>query len=155
VPLTKPCRLAFFHVGLRFLGREKFTAVKLREGPLDFSVISVLWPPSHSSSECSIRKSPLDDFIRALVGASLHRLGDQFFVLRSKGDGHVLPYASTCVLKYRSSATLLRDARPADNCRISATGSGLKAFASATFRSMNSNLGMPATASVTPSSESG
>jgi hypothetical protein len=88
VPLTKPCRFAFFHVGLRFLGREEFTALKLPEGPLDFFGYLGLVVTEPLLFEVQYSQSPLDDFIRVLVGTRLDSLGDQFFMFRSKGDRH-------------------------------------------------------------------
>src|ERR1039458_9663168 len=79
VPLTKPSRLAFFHVGLRFLGIKEQVAAKLPE-------------------------SPLDDFIRVLVGTRLDRLGDQFFMLRSKGDRHTHLPAIVATSAYHGNA---------------------------------------------------
>src|ERR1035438_9392731 len=80
VPLTKPCRLASLHVGLRFLGREEFTAVKLPERPLDFCGYLGLVVQEPLLFGMQPSQSQPDDFIRALVSARLHRLGDQFFM---------------------------------------------------------------------------
>jgi hypothetical protein len=91
VPLTKPCRLSLFHVGLRFLGREKFAAVKLPESPLDFFGYLSLVVKEPFLVGVQRSQGALDDFVRVLVGARLHRLGDQFFLLWSKGDRHTRP----------------------------------------------------------------
>jgi hypothetical protein len=96
-PLTEPCRLASFHVGLRFLGRDEFTAVKLPERPLDFSGYFGLVAKEPLLFGVQYSQSPLDDFIRALVSARLHRLGDQFLILRSKRNRHARPPAIVAI----------------------------------------------------------
>lgn len=88
VPLTKPCRLSLFHVGLRFLGQKEFTAVKLSESPSDFFSYLCLVVNEPLLFGVQHSQSALDDLIRVLVSARLDRLGDQFFMLRSRDDRH-------------------------------------------------------------------
>jgi hypothetical protein len=64
------------------------TALKLSEGALDFFGYLSLVVNEPLLVGVQHAQSALDDFIRALVGARLHHLGDQFFLLRPKGNGH-------------------------------------------------------------------
>jgi hypothetical protein len=43
LPVSQPCGFALFHIGERFLGREKFTTFELTESAIDFSATSSLW----------------------------------------------------------------------------------------------------------------
>jgi len=121
VPLAEPRRLAFFHVGLRFRSREEFAAVKLPECPLDFFGYLSLVVKQPLLFGAQHAQSPLDDLICVLVGTRLHRLGDQLFILRSKGDRHTHLPAIVAISGLRVHALV----RAEEN----AGGSDLKAFA--------------------------
>ena len=72
----------------RRIGGEELTALKLPEGPLDFFgyLGAVVVEPLVFGVQDF--QSPSDDFIRVLIGTRLHRLGDQFLMLRSQCNGH-------------------------------------------------------------------
>src|ERR1017187_7418063 len=101
------CDANFKKIVLRFGGNvveRRHQCRSRNHAALRFSMSACDSSAEKNFTAVKLPESPLDDFIRVLVGTRLDRLGDQVFMLRSKGNRHTHLPAIVATSAYHGNA---------------------------------------------------